>query len=75
VGIEQVDCSDTEVLMTAIHDGMMSDDVSDEKKGSQLIYYYNAADEQGKKMIDTVLMVITGWSLKNLCEKVNENAK
>jgi hypothetical protein len=74
IGIEQLECHDAEALMTVFHDEMISDDVSDEKKGSQLLYYYKAADDQGKKMIDNILMVLTGWSLKTLCEKANENA-
>lgn len=59
-------------LIEIIQDELLSDDECTQKKTDRLITQFQNANESEKKIINDVLINLTGWSYDTLIQKCND---
>lgn len=59
-------------FMDSFENQFRSDDECYEKKGNHIIDKYKKASAEERKIYDDVLISLCGWSVKSICEKINE---
>jgi hypothetical protein len=73
--VKLMECTDdgkenfSDCLGEVFNNELLSDDEDPGNKFYQIFNDYMKADENGKKLIDNVLISICGWSLLSLCER------